>query len=185
MRVTCPQYPTRFKTFPPSVFLLGLLSLSCVLARTPTQAAPGGAATGSGAGKSKGHDKVARPKLKPQEASASGQTWAMIAASQPAVKQALDASDLNAARKLVNRTVSFQGTVTKVYSPSSNSITILDFAPNFHNALAAVVKPAAYSKFPALKDLKGRHVLISGKLILFHNQPEIEMTSPSQIKIIQ
>lgn len=61
---------------------------------------------------------------------------------------------------------------------------ILDFAPDYHTALTAVVNPDAYAKFPNLAGLAGKRVLIQGKFGAFHNSPQVELTSPAQVKVI-
>jgi len=43
-----------------------------------------------------------------------------------------------------------------------------------------------YSKFPKIKDLRGKTILVKGKFILYKKtHPEIELTDPAQIKIIE
>ncbi len=110
--------------------------------------------------------------------------FATVPAASPAVAKALNAAALDAAQKMIGKAGAFQGTVSKVYVPHGNSVVILDFAFNYHAALTAVVKPDAYAKFPDLSQLEGKHVLISGKFIIFHNAPQIELTSPAQVKVI-
>ena len=47
-----------------------------------------------------------------------------------------------------------------------------------------MVRPGAYPKFPDLNLLLGKHVLIQGAFIAYHGSPEVELTDPSQVKII-
>jgi hypothetical protein len=53
----------------------------------------------------------------------------------------MDAKNLDAARKMVGKTVAFKGTVAKVFAPKGNGVTMLNFAPNYREAIVAVVRP--------------------------------------------
>jgi len=112
--------------------------------------------------------------------------FATTSASDKAVTLALDAKALAEALKLVGKPGAFQGTVSQVYSPRNHSVAILDFAPNYRDALTATVKPDAYAKFPDLSHLVGKRILISGKFSAnSHGVAQIELTGPVQVKIIQ
>lgn len=110
-----------------------------------------------------------------------------IAATDPSVKNALDAKDLAGAGKQIGKTGAFQGTVTQVYSPGDHDIVILDFAPDYRAAVTAVIKPDAYAKMPNLQSLVGKHILVSGKWVGFHHPPvpQIDVKTPAQIKVIR
>lgn len=125
-------------------------------------------------------------KTYPEQSTVAAKTaFAPVAASDKTVTQALDAKALADALKLVGKTGAFQGTVSQVYSPRSHNIAILDFAPNYHDALTATVKPDAYATFPDLSKLVGKHVLISGKFSAnSHGVAQIELTGPAQVKTI-
>jgi len=112
--------------------------------------------------------------------------FATVAPNDKAVTAALDAKAFAAALKLVGKPGSFQGTVSKVYSPASHAVTILDFAPNYRDALAATLKPDDYAKYPDLNGLVGKRVLVSGKFTAnAHGVAQLEMTGPDQVKVIQ
>ena len=134
---------------------------------------------------SKGAD--AGDKTFPAQSTVAAKTaFATIAASDKAVTQALDSKALADALKLVGKPGAFQGTVSQVYSPRSHNLAILDFAPNYHDAVTATVKPDAYSKFPDLSQLVGKRVLVSGKFSAnSHGVAQIEMTGPEQVKIVK
>ena len=121
-----------------------------------------------------------------QSAVAAKTTLATVTASDKAVTSALDAKALADALKLVGKPGAFQGTVSQVYSPRSHNIAILDFAPDYHDAVTATVKPDAYAKFPDLSQLVGKRVLISGKFSAnSHGVAQIELTGPDQVKLIK
>ncbi len=125
-------------------------------------------------------------KSHPAQASvARGAALAAVPASSPAVTRATDAKNLTAARKMVGKTAAFKGTVTKVFAPRGNSVTMLNFAPNYRAAIVAVVRPDAYARFPNLQMLRGKRVWLSGKVVLYRGRPEVELLSPSQIKVVR
>ena len=62
---------------------------------------------------------------------------------------------------------------------------ILNFDPDFRSALTAILEPGEFDKFPNLKDLRDKKILVKGKFVLYKNQPQIELTDPAQIKIIE
>jgi hypothetical protein len=109
-----------------------------------------------------------------------------VAASSPAVKNALAATDLAGAQKMIGKTGAFQGTVTKVYSPSDHDLLILDFAKNYKEALTGFVGKSDMAQFTGLAAMvEGKRVLISGKFIAYHGNPEIVLTSPTQIVLVK
>ncbi len=130
---------------------------------------------------------AAEAKTFPAQATVAAKTiFATVAASDKAVAAALDAKALADALKLVGKPGAFQGTVSQVYSPRDHSVAILDFAPDYHDAVTATAKPDAYAKFPDLRDLIGKHVLVIGKFSAnSHGVAQIEMTGPDQVKVIK
>ena len=136
------------------------------------------------AGSAKSAD--AQSKAFPAQSTVAAKTaFDTVTASDKVVVQALDAKALAAALKLVGKPGAFQGTVSQVYSPRSHNLAILDFAPDYHDAVTATVKPNAYTKFPDLGKLVGKHILVRGKFsVNSHGVAQIEMTDPKQIKVI-
>jgi len=111
----------------------------------------------------------ATEKRQPQSAVAAKQvTFGTLATEDPKVKAATRADDLPAAKQLVGKSGSFQGTVVRVYAPSSNSVVLLDFA-----------------RFPDLATVKGKRVLVTGKVSEFKGQPQVDLTRPDDLKIIK
>ena len=111
--------------------------------------------------------------------------FATIAAASSEVKAALPAGDLAAAGKMIGKPAAFAGTVAELYSPRDHDIAILDFAKEYRTAVTAIVKPANYSKLPSLQSLVGKHVLVTGTVSAYEGRPQIEITSPAQVKIIR
>lgn len=112
-------------------------------------------------------------------------TFGTILAADHAVAKALEAHNLADAQKQVGKTGAFQGTVTQVYSPDDHDIVVLDFDKQYKTALTAVLLPGDYAKFPDLSTLQGKHVLITGTWSAPKGKPQITLTDPAQIKVIQ
>ena len=98
---------------------------------------------------------------------------------------ALKATDLEGARKLTDKEGIFTGTVTKVFAPKSNSLVILNFASDYHTAITATIRQRSFGAFPPLSPLEGKTILFHGTVTTYQNRPEIELTGPSQIKIVK
>lgn len=137
--------------------------------------ASSGAASSSPAGRS-------RPG---QSTVAATAAFGVVPSSAVDKEHAIDAKDLADAGKMVGKPGAFQGTVSNVYSPRDHDIVILDFDLNYRSALTAVVMAGSYAKFPALKSLTGKHVLITGKFTDYHGKPEIILTNPAQVKVLR
>ena len=97
-----------------------------------------------------------------QDRVASTQSLGQVETNDPALSKALDARDLSGLRAQLGRPIAFQGTVTTVFSPPGGKVTILNFAPNFHDAALAIIRSEDYSKFPDVRALSGKRVLVSG-----------------------
>lgn len=109
---------------------------------------------------------------------------ATVKAGDGSVTKALKASDLAGAKKLIGKEAAFEGTVAAIYAPKSNTLLILNFDKNFRNALTAVLRVKHYDAFPDMQSLKGKRVLVTGKLEEFKGSPQIMLTKPEQIKLI-
>ncbi|MBC8104643.1 MAG: hypothetical protein H7Z41_18880 [Cytophagales bacterium] len=112
-------------------------------------------------------------------------TFAVIAATDKSVAEALKATDLEAAKKLSGKKGAFTGTVTKLFAPGGNNLVILNFALNYRNAITAVVRWRSFDVFPPLTSLENKKVLVTGTFTNYEGRPEIELTSLSQIKIVK
>ena len=115
---------------------------------------------------------------------AKGKSFGTIAATDAKVTSATKAEDLTAAKKHLDKTASFVGTVAKVFAPKSNSVVLLNFAKDYKTALIGTIKSSNFAAFPDLKTLEGKKVLVTGKVIDFHGQTEIELTGLEDIKIV-
>ena len=102
-----------------------------------------------------------------------------------AYKNALDAHDLAGAQKLVGKDGSFRGTVSKFFEERDGDLIVFDFDPNFRTALTAVLRNADFPKFPDVKTLDGKEIIVSGKFLDYHGKAQIELTDPKQIKVVK
>ncbi len=147
-----------------------------VVAAPPTDDKPG-APAGAVAGKSK--------ESLPTQASLASKTAKFGMATAAEVKSAVDAHDLAKAKTMVDKPITFVGTVTKVFAPKSNKVVILNFDKDYKSALTAVVFTTTFGKFPDLKTLEGKKVVVSGKVKSFHEGEEVALDAPTQIKIVK
>jgi hypothetical protein len=86
--------------------------------------------------------------------------------------------------RMVGTTGTFKGVVSKVYSPANHDVVILDFDPDYHIAMTAVIEPDYYRLFPSLKSLLGKPLVVTGEFQYYERKLQIDVTSPSQIKIV-
>ena len=102
-----------------------------------------------------------------------------------AYKTALDAHDLAGTLKLVGQEGSFRGTVSKFFEERDGDLIVFDFDPNYRTAITAVLKNPDFPKFPDVKALEGKEIVVSGKFVDYHGKAQIELTDPKQIKIVK
>lgn len=107
-----------------------------------------------------------------------------VSKDDPSYKNSLDAHDLAAAMKLVGSEGSFRGTVDKLYEERDGDMVVFDFDPNYRTAVTAVIRNADFPKFPVVRDLKGKEIVVSGKFVDYHGKAQIELTDPKQIKLV-
>jgi hypothetical protein len=106
-----------------------------------------------------------------------------VAKTSEAYKSALDAHALTDAVKLVDTEGAFKGTVAKVFEP--RGLAIVEFDENYKTALTAIVRSASFTNFPALTNLIGKNVLVTGKFIKYRESAEIVLEKPEQIKLAE
>ncbi len=122
----------------------------------------------------------------PQSAIASKTaTFATVAATDASVKKATDATKLEALKKLLDTDGAIVGTVSAIYVPDSGKMAILNFAEDHWKAATVIVRERDFAKFPVLRILVGKKVLVTGRVTEFKNKPQMDMTALSQIKIVK
>ncbi len=107
-----------------------------------------------------------------------------VSKDDPVYKNALDAHDLAGALKLVGQEAAFKGTVDKLYEERDGDLVVFNFDPNYRTALTAVLKNPNFPKFPVVRDLKGKEIVVSGKFVDYHGKAQIELMDPKQIRIV-
>lgn len=131
-------------------------------------------------------DVVHKASSQPQAAVASKTAvFATVKAANASVKAAVAANDLNAVNKQTGKSGTVQGTVAKLFAPPSNSLVVLNFADDYWTAATVVVRAKNFAKFPNLQTLKGKKVLVTGRVTEYKEKPQIEVSEPGQIKIIR
>ncbi len=98
---------------------------------------------------------------------------------------ALDAHDLAGTLKLAGKEGSFRGTVSKFFEERDGDLIVFDFDPNYRTAVTAVLKNPDFPKFPDVKTLAGKEIVVSGKFVSYHGKAQIELTDPKQIKVVR
>jgi DNA/RNA endonuclease YhcR with UshA esterase domain len=53
------------------------------------------------------------------------------------------------------------------------------------NTFTAVIFPANTNKFPEVAKLKGKTVEVSGKIAVYRERPQIVLTNPNQVKVLE
>jgi DNA/RNA endonuclease YhcR with UshA esterase domain len=106
-----------------------------------------------------------------------------VAATDATYKSAVDAHALEDALKLVDTESAFKGTVAKVYEP--RGLAIVEFDADYKTALTAIVRFSNFDKFPALTNLIGKNVLVTGKFTKYRENAQVVMEKPEQIKIVE
>ena len=102
-----------------------------------------------------------------------------------AYKNALDVHDLAGAQRLIGKEGSFRGMVSKFFEERDGDLIVFDFDPNYRTAITAVLKNPDFPKFPDVKILEGKEIVISGKFIDYHGKAQIELNDPKQIKMVK
>jgi hypothetical protein len=97
----------------------------------------------------------------------------------------IPATDLTAARAKLNQNAAFSGTVVAVYAPKSNARVLLNFAAKYKTALVGLVDAKNFRQFPDLRQLKGKRVVVSGRVLAFKDEIEVELVSPNAIRIVK
>jgi hypothetical protein len=112
-------------------------------------------------------------------------TFETVKKDSESVTNAVEAHDFTKAKEQIDKKGALRGTVTKIFEPRGNSMAIINFDAKYQSALTAVVRKADFSKFPDLKKLVGKSVVISGKFIEYQGRPEIILTNPEQLKLVE
>ena len=87
------------------------------------------------------------------------------------------------AEDFIGKQVTVTGVVAQV--SSRPGLTFLNFDKPFpKNTFTALVRDRNTNQFDDLSELKGKTVSVKGKVIEFKGKPEIELTTKSQLKLL-
>ena len=75
--------------------------------------------------------------------------------------------------------------MSKLYEERDGDMVVFEFDPNYRIALTAVLKNPAFPKFPDVKTLENKEIVVSGKFVDYHGKAQIELTDPAQIKVVK
>ncbi len=108
-----------------------------------------------------------------------------VSAGDASVKGAIAATNLTKAKSKLNSSAMFVGVVTDIYLPKNGKRVLLDFASDYKKAVIGLIDVKNFKTFPNLLQLKKKKVLLSGKVISYKGQLQVELTSASAIKIVK
>jgi DNA/RNA endonuclease YhcR with UshA esterase domain len=80
---------------------------------------------------------------------------------------------------------SVKGKVHQVYISSRGNIFLNIDGIYPENPFTAVIFKSDADKFPNIKSLEGKTIIVTGQIKLYRNKPEIILNSPNQIKIVK
>lgn len=88
------------------------------------------------------------------------------------------------AKEHIGSAVVVKGTIAEVNV--GERIVRLNFEQAYpKNPFTAVIFPANTNKFPEIEKLKGKSVEVSGKIAVYHERPQIVLTSTNQVRVIE
>ena len=159
-------------TFRALLVVIALSALPVLAARTPATA--------------QNEKPPARPAGQAQsEVASTTARFGTVAKSSAEYRSARDAKELAEAKKQLGQRAAFRGTVAQVFSPKGHSVVLLNFAKDYQTALTAAVRKQHFSHFPDLNTLKGKEVVVTGAVVDYKGRPELELTSPEQVRLVR
>ena len=86
----------------------------------------------------------------------------------------------------VGETVTVQGVVTAVTVSATSHRTVLEFGPPVYpkQLFRVLIPEAAQARFPNVRALAGKTVLVKGTVRLDGKKPEIVVESPDQLNVV-
>jgi len=89
------------------------------------------------------------------------------------------------ADKFINQLVTVEGTIVRAHN--SGKACFLNFNPDYRHYLSLVIFASDFPKFPANpeKFYLNKKVRVRGRIKLYQDQPEIILSSPSQIIVLE
>jgi hypothetical protein len=170
------MFMIKLRILPTTSIILSLLTAVSFAEDAKAPAAPAAAASAE----------AEKPVKKSQSDVASKTaTFGKVSKTSETYTAALDAHELAAGLKLADKSGTIKGTVAKVFEPRGGAVAVLNFDADYKSAMTAVVRGENFAKFPDLKSLVGKPVLVTGKVADYHGAAQIVVTSPEQIKLVE
>jgi DNA/RNA endonuclease YhcR with UshA esterase domain len=108
-------------------------------------------------------------------------TLFVVACAASVIAQVLPTYTAQEASKHVGETAVITGEVEDVHQSGKENV-ILTMAGKYPNQVFTVFIPATTAvKFPHPEQYKGKTIVVSGKISLYHGKPEIIVMSPNQL----
>jgi hypothetical protein len=136
-------------------------------------------------GKPAGGEAEKPAKKSQSEVASKTATFGKVAKTSETYTAALDAHELATGLKQVDKNSAIKGTVAKVFEPRGGAVAVLNFDADYKSAMTAVVRSDNFAKFPDLKTLVGKQVVVTGKVADYHGAAQIVLSDPEQIKLVE
>jgi len=105
-----------------------------------------------------------------------------LSALRPPVLDGSACVDIQQAAAHANEEACVTGRVLRAYTSKSGN-TFLDFCENYRGCpFTSIIFASDRSNFGNLQSLQGRQLELRGKIQIYHDQPEIVLKDPSQIR---
>jgi hypothetical protein len=128
---------------------------------------------------------VPKPPARQADVASTTAKFASVSKTNDVYKTALDAHSLEDAVKQVDKDGAFKGTVAKIFEPRGGAMAIINFDADYKSALTALLRKENFAKFPALTNLTGKEIVVTGKFIDYQGRAEIILTNAAQIKLVE
>ena len=154
-------------------------TLSIALLATLCACAPAAFAQSGGA------PPAAGPRKAQHEVAVKDAAFAVVPANDVAGAGAVGAGDVEALKARAGKETTLVGKVVSVFQPESRSIVLLNFARNYKDAATVGVKAEHFAAFPDLRGLEGKQVLVTGKVTLYRDRPQILIEKRAQVRVVR
>lgn len=99
------------------------------------------------------------------------------------------ADNLDEIKKHEGAFVVIKGTVVNSYMPKSGKVVFLNFSQDYRNSFTAVIFASDFKNFKSVNVnpatyYNGKTVKVEGIIKMYRGKPEIIVTTPKQIKIL-
>jgi hypothetical protein len=75
--------------------------------------------------------------------------------------------------------------IRQIFEERDGDLLILDFDKNYRTAMTAILRNADFPKFPGMRTLESKEILVAGKFTEYQGRAQIELSDPGQIKLVK